>query len=65
VSARVPSREECVQNLRAVAAGVLNRLARAEAEGRLTPEEAVVVAQLRDKYGPAGVPQRPTAQQES
>lgn len=47
MSAPVLSREECVQNLRAVAAGVLTRLAVAEAEGRLTPREAAVVARMR------------------
>jgi hypothetical protein len=46
----VPTREECVRNLRTVAAGVLTRLAVAEAEGRLTPAEAVVVARMRAKY---------------
>jgi hypothetical protein len=58
VSARVPTREECVRNLRAVAAGVLTRLAVAEAEGRLTPTEAVVVARMRARQA---AQQRPAA----
>lgn len=51
MSAPVPTREECVRNLRAVAAGVLTRLAIAEAEGRLTPDEAEAMTQWRAKYG--------------
>jgi hypothetical protein len=46
-TAPLPSRAECIAAFRAVAASVLTRLAIAEAEGRLTPEEAEAVAQMR------------------
>lgn len=42
-----PTRAQCIANLRAEATKVLARLALAEAEGRLTEKEAVVVARIR------------------
>lgn len=47
MTAVVIPREQCVANLRAEATKVLARLALAEAEGRLTEKEAVVVARIR------------------
>lgn len=47
MSALVVPREQCVAALRAEATKVLARLALAEAEGRLTEREAVVVARIR------------------
>jgi hypothetical protein len=64
VSAPVPTRAECWAGAYEVLEQALGRLARAEAEGRLTPEEAVVVAQLRAKYG-APAAQQDEAQQAS
>jgi hypothetical protein len=52
--APVPTREECVRNLRAVADGIFRRLAAAEAAGTLTPEEAVVVARIRARMAADG-----------
>lgn len=50
MSAPVIPRTECVRNLRAVVDGVFRRLAAAEAEGRLTPDEAAVVARIRARH---------------
>lgn len=47
MSALVIPREQCIANLRAEATKVIARLALAEAEGRLTEREAVVVARIR------------------
>ncbi|MFI0897709.1 hypothetical protein [Streptomyces sp. NPDC020983] len=55
MTAPVPPREECWAGAFEVLERALGRLARAEAEGRLTPEEAVAVAAMRAKHGtPAG-----------
>lgn len=51
MSARVPTREECWAGAYEVLERALGRLARAEAEGRLTPEEAVAVARMRARFG--------------
>lgn len=61
VSARQLTREECIENLRQVTAGIFRRLARAEAEGTLTPTEARVVARMRARQAEAEAQQPPAA----
>lgn len=57
MSAPVPTRAECWAGAYEVLARALGRLALAEAAGRLTPAEVVVVAELRATYGtPAAQP---------
>jgi hypothetical protein len=61
VSALVVPREQCVAALRAEATKVLARLALAEAEGRLTEREAVVVARIRARMAAESVGQQADA----
>jgi hypothetical protein len=56
VTAPLPTRAECIANFRAVAASVIHRLAVAEAEGRLTEQEAAAVAQMRAAHPAAQQP---------
>jgi hypothetical protein len=65
MAAPIPTKEQVVEEMGALLERALGRVVMDEAAGRLSPEHAAILAQLRTKYGTPGVSQQAAAQQES
>jgi hypothetical protein len=65
MAGQLPTKEQVVVEVRELLARALGRVARDEAAGRLSPEHAAIVAQLRAKYGTPAAQQRPAEDQQA